>query len=157
MMQIQVDIQRASDTFDYPTDEDIESWTRYTLQHESDQPEPFQLGVRLVDAAESTELNQSYRGKEGPTNVLSFPFEPPPGYPEPISHRLLGDIVICVPIVTQEAMEQQKNLLSHWAHLVTHGVLHLLGYDHHNDQAAEQMEALEIELLSHFKIKNPYQ
>ncbi len=156
MTQLQVAIQRTSDTFDYPSDEEIESWTGYVLQQESRQPDPVELAVRLVDTNESAELNEQFRNKEGPTNVLSFPFESPPGLPEPLSSRILGDIVICAPVVATEAQQQQKTLKSHWAHMLVHGTLHLLGYDHQNDKDAQQMESRETALLAHFNINNPY-
>ena len=118
---------------------------------------PFQeeaeVTVRLVDEAESQELNHTYRGKDKPTNVLSFPFECPPGIELP----LLGDLVICRQVVEREATEQGKPLMAHWAHMVVHGSLHLLGYDHIEDGEAEEMEALEIEFMAALGFANPYQ
>ena len=118
---------------------------------------PFQeeaeVTVRLVDEAESQELNHTYRGKDKPTNVLSFPFECPPGIELP----LLGDLVICRQVVESEATEQGKPLMAHWAHMVVHGSLHLLGYDHIEDGEAEEMEALEIEFMAALGFANPYQ
>jgi probable rRNA maturation factor len=99
--------------------------------------------VRLVDEAESRELNHTYRGKDKPTNVLSFPFEAPPGLELP----LLGDLVICRQVVEAEAVEQGKPLMAHWAHMVVHGSLHLLGYDHIEDEEAEEMEQLERDIM----------
>ena len=112
-----------------------------------------ELSLRLVDEAESADLNQRYRGKAGPTNVLSFPFEPPPGIKGP---RYLGDLVICVPVVVREAAEQGKATEAHWAHLVVHGVLHLLGYDHLDETEAQEMEALETRLLANLGFPPPY-
>jgi len=97
-------------------------------------------------------LNQQYRGKDKPTNVLSFPFE----VPEEIELDLLGDLIICTKVVEQEAKQQHKVLHTHWAHLVIHGCLHLLGYDHINEQDAEEMEKLEVQLLSTLNISDPY-
>jgi probable rRNA maturation factor len=111
-----------------------------------------ELTVRLVDEAESQELNSRYRGKDAPTNVLSFPAELPPGTGIP----LLGDIVICAPLVQIEAMAQNKPVRAHWAHLVIHGVLHLIGHDHQGEQEAEAMEALEVDLLFSLGYDNPY-
>ncbi|MFM2322863.1 MAG: endoribonuclease YbeY [Pseudomonadota bacterium] len=111
-----------------------------------------QVNIRLVDKKESAVLNHTYRDKKGPTNILSFSFEAPPGVNSP----LLGDLVICAPLVNQEAKQQQKTHLAHWAHLVMHGCLHLLGYDHHNDKEAKRMETLEIQLLEDLGYENPY-
>ena len=105
-----------------------------------------------VDEAESHELNLTYRGKDKPTNVLSFPFEAPPGIEMP----LLGDLIICRQVVEQEAKEQQKPLEAHWAHMVVHGSLHLLGYDHIEDNEAEEMESLETEIMLALGYEDPY-
>nr|WP_305891481.1 rRNA maturation RNase YbeY [Methylomonas sp. SURF-1] len=111
-----------------------------------------EITIRLVDTEESAELNGQYRHKSGPTNILSFPFEAPPG----VELDLLGDLVICAPVIAREAAEQGKLPDHHWAHITVHGVLHLLGYDHIEEQDAEQMEALEIDILSRLNIANPY-
>ena len=112
-----------------------------------------ELSVRIVDEAESAELNQTFRHKTGPTNVLSFPCEVPAGVP----HDLLGDLVICASVVEREAQEQGKLAEAHWAHMVVHGVLHLRGYDHLQDDEADQMESMEIEILSGLGYPNPYE
>lgn len=125
-------------------------WVDAAIAHLDEQCE---LSIRVVDTEESAELNSSYRGKSGPTNVLSFPFESP----VPMEPRLLGDLIICVPVVEREALEQNKKLNDHWAHLVIHGCLHLLGYDHIDDDEAEEMESLEITILKTLNIDNPYQ
>ncbi|MBT0725474.1 rRNA maturation RNase YbeY [Rosenbergiella sp. S61] len=118
---------------------------------------PFQavseVTIRLVDEAESHELNHTWRGKDKPTNVLSFPFEAPPGIED---FPLLGDLIICRQVVEQEAVEQQKTLEAHWAHMVIHGSLHLLGYDHIVDEEAEEMEALETEIMLALGYPDPY-
>ncbi|MFZ0218966.1 MAG: rRNA maturation RNase YbeY [Candidatus Aquirickettsiella sp.] len=111
-----------------------------------------QVNLRIVGKKESTKLNRNYRHKKNPTNVLSFPFEPPPG----ISSAFLGDLVICAPLVNQEAKQQQKTSLAHWAHLVIHGCLHLIGYDHIHDKDATKMETIEIQLLEDLGYENPY-
>ena len=111
------------------------------------------MTVRIVDEAESNELNLTYRGKDKPTNVLSFPFEAPPGLELP----LLGDLVICRQVVEREAQEQGKPLMAHWAHMVVHGSLHLLGYDHIEDEEAEEMEALERDIMQELGFADPYQ
>jgi probable rRNA maturation factor len=113
---------------------------------------PFEVVVRLVDELEMTELNQTYRHKTGSTNILSFPFEPPPE----VEMNLLGDLVICAPVIEREALEQGKALDAHWAHIVVHGVLHLVGYDHMDEAEAEEMENLEIAILNTLHINNPY-
>ncbi len=110
------------------------------------------LTIRLVNKKESAELNLRFRRKRGPTNILSFPFEPPPEIYSP----LLGDLVICAPLLNQEAKQQEKTRLAHWAHLLIHGCLHLVGYDHMNPKDAHKMETLEIQLLEELGYDNPY-
>lgn len=115
---------------------------------------PIELTVRLVDNSESQTLNSRYRQKDKPTNVLSFPFEAPPEITEDPDY--LGDLVVCLPVVNDEAVAQGKPELHHWAHMVIHGTLHLLGYDHIDDADAEEMEDLERELLAALNIPDPY-
>lgn len=114
------------------------------------------LAIRLVDIDEGQSLNRHYRGKDYATNVLSFPAELPEGLPEGVRLPLLGDLVICAPVVAREAAEQGKSLNAHYAHLTVHGVLHLLGWDHEDDQEAEAMEQLEREILAGLGIDDPY-
>lgn len=114
------------------------------------------LAIRLVDIDEGQSLNRHYRGKDYATNVLSFPAELPEGLPEGVRLPLLGDLVICAPVVAREAAEQGKPLNAHYAHLTVHGVLHLLGWDHEDDQEAEAMEQLEREILAGLGIDDPY-
>ncbi|MEC9410100.1 MAG: rRNA maturation RNase YbeY, partial [Pseudomonadota bacterium] len=114
-----------------PTEEQLTLWASTALKGRTDFEEP-ELTIRLTDEEESQALNSEYRGKDKPTNVLSFPFEMPPGIPL----ELLGDLVICVGVVEQEAKEQEKTTEAHWAHMVIHGCLHLLGYDHIKDDEA---------------------
>lgn len=113
---------------------------------------PVALSIRLVDADEGRELNRRYRGRDYATNVLSFAAELPRG----VRHPLIGDLVICVPVVAHEASEQNKTLRDHYAHLTVHGVLHLLGYDHQTDADARRMEALERRILARLGIADPY-
>ena len=113
---------------------------------------PAELAIRIVDADEGRALNRDYRGKDYATNVLSFPVELPPGVALP----LIGDLAICAPVVLREAAEQGKLPRDHWAHLTTHGVLHLLGYDHIENGEAEAMEALETRILASLGIADPY-
>ncbi|TLY47395.1 MAG: rRNA maturation RNase YbeY [Gammaproteobacteria bacterium] len=110
------------------------------------------LSIRVVDTAEGRQLNRRYRHKDYATNVLSFPAELPRGLKLP----LLGDLVICAPVVAREAAEQGKNLRDHYAHLTIHGVLHLLGYDHETPAEAERMEMLERRILAGLGIADPY-
>lgn len=146
---IDLDLQIASEAEDIPTAEDFQRWVNAALvDHDG-----AELTVRVVDEAEITELNRTYRNKDKPTNVLSFPFEAPAGVELP----LLGDIVICAKVVRDEALEQKKPLQAHWAHMVVHGCLHLLGYDHIEEADAELMEGLEISLLAALGYANPYQ
>ena len=112
------------------------------------------LAIRLVDSKEALSLNRHYRGKEYPTNVLSFPAELPDGVDMPMP--LLGDLVICAPVVAREAEEQGKALNAHYAHLTVHGVLHLLGLDHEDDREADAMELLEREILAGLGFDDPY-
>lgn len=128
----------------------FQKWAEAALQE--DVTEDCELSIRLVEIEESAELNKTYRAKSGPTNVLSFPFDSP----IPMEPKLLGDLVICVPVVEKEAVEQAKQLEHHWAHLVVHGCLHLLGYDHIENDQAEEMEAFEVEILQTLAIDNPY-
>lgn len=147
-MNVEIDLQLACDGV-APTEVDFQRWTTAAL---SEVDEDCELSIRLVDEAESQQLNADYRGKDKPTNVLSFPFDAD----IPMSPRLLGDLVICVPVVEKEAAEQGKKLMDHWAHLVVHGCLHLLGYDHIENDEAEIMENLEIRILDTMNIANPY-
>ncbi|MEE1672643.1 rRNA maturation RNase YbeY [Agarivorans aestuarii] len=145
-----VDLQIATgDQENLPSITAFESWLHATLV---EQDHDSEITVRIVDEAESQALNSQYRNKDKPTNVLSFPFEAPPG----VSLPLLGDLVICRQVVEKEAEEQGKAVFDHWAHMVVHGSLHLLGYDHIEDQEAEEMEALEIAVLTKLGISNPY-
>ncbi|KOR40195.1 heat-shock protein [Xanthomonas oryzae] len=114
------------------------------------------LAVRVVDEKEGCSLNHHYCGKDYATNVLSFPAELPEGLPKGIKMPLLGDLVICAPVVAREAAEQGKSLAAHYAHLTVHGTLHLLGWDHDDDKEADAMEQLEREILADLGIDDPY-
>lgn len=150
MTELLLDVQRASRCTDLPSDAQIHRWVLAALRDSRDATE---LSVRIVDEEESRQFNHQYRGKDKPTNVLSFPAE----LPEDLDLPLLGDLVICAPVVAQEAQQQHKALLAHWAHMVVHGTLHLLGYDHIEDSDAEIMESLETQLLAGLGIADPYQ
>jgi len=145
-----IDLQNACDTQELPSVELFQQWVDAALTTVTEQE--FELTIRLVNIAESQQLNKQYRQKDKPTNVLSFPFEVPEG----IELNLLGDLVICSQVVEQEAKAQNKEIFDHWAHMVIHGCLHLLGYDHINDTDANEMETLEINILAKLAIANPY-
>ncbi|WP_346837204.1 rRNA maturation RNase YbeY [Microbulbifer sp. SAOS-129_SWC] len=149
MSELTLDVQRASDCPGQPSDEQIGTWAGAALRGRRDTAE---LSVRIVDEAESRELNHRYRGKDKPTNVLSFPAD----LPKDLDLPLLGDLVICAAVVAREADQQRKAIDAHWAHMVVHGTLHLLGYDHVEDAEAEVMERLETELLAGLGIEDPY-
>lgn len=145
---LELDIQHASSAPDIPDEDSFRRWAGLALQ---DRP-GHELTIRIVDEAESRSLNSQYRGKDYPTNVLSFPADLPPELNIP----LLGDLVICAQVVAREAREQGKPLSAHWAHMVIHGCLHLTGHDHIEDAEAEQMESLERQLLAQLGIADPY-
>ncbi|MFZ7282162.1 rRNA maturation RNase YbeY [Avibacterium avium] len=150
MKDVIVDLQIASENSEnLPTELQFQQWASVAVQAENLQPE---LTIRVVDEAESQSLNATYRGKDYPTNVLSFPFE----CPEEVELPLLGDLVICRQVVEREAQEQGKPLMAHWAHMVVHGCLHLLGYDHIEDAEAEEMESLETEIMQDLGFADPY-
>lgn len=149
-MSVILDLQLACESEQgLPAEADFQRWLDGAVLGFQQEAE---VTVRLVDEAESHELNLTYRGKDRPTNVLSFPFEAPPGIELP----LLGDLVICRQVVEREAAEQGKPLLSHWAHMVVHGSLHLLGYDHIEDDEAEEMEQLERDIMQEMGYADPY-
>ncbi|MGE8563253.1 MAG: rRNA maturation RNase YbeY [Acinetobacter bohemicus] len=117
-----------------------------------------EIGIACVDNAESQQLNLEYRGKDKPTNVLSFPSDLPDEIAAILDSFPIGDLVICIPVVLQEAIDQQKTPIEHFTHMLVHGTLHLMGYDHEtSEQDAEEMEALEIEILKKLGFDNPYQ
>ena len=145
-----VDLQIACDDKAIPEKIDFQCWVEAALVPYN---KPFELTVRLVNIEESRELNHQYRGKDKATNVLSFPFDVPEG----IELDLLGDLVICVDVVEQEAKEQQKNVNAHWAHMTVHGCLHLLGFDHIEDDEADEMEALETKIITGLGYPAPYE
>ena len=148
-MTLIVDIQMASASEEAPDPQSIERWVGAAI---GNQRESTELSVRIVDAEEGQALNEQFRGSTGATNVLSFPFENESPQPLP----LIGDIVICAPVVAKEAREQNKALNAHWAHMMIHGVLHLLGYDHQNENDANLMESLETEIMQGLGFPPPY-
>lgn len=150
MSEVILDLQIATENAQgLPDEAQFMAWLEAVLP----QFQPVsEVTIRIVDEAESHELNLTYRGKDRPTNVLSFPFEAPPEIELP----LLGDLIICRQVVEKEAIEQNKTVEEHWAHMVIHGCLHLLGYDHIEDDEAEEMESLETEILQKLGYEDPY-
>jgi probable rRNA maturation factor len=146
--KLQVDVQRRVKAW-APEPGDIAAWAGMAIGRRAAGGE---LGVRVVGSAESRRLNARYRGKDKPTNVLSFPPAPLPGG----DARPLGDLVICAQVVRSEARTQGKLLEAHWAHLVVHGALHLIGYDHEREAEAKRMERREVAVLRRLGFANPY-
>ncbi|MCF6252302.1 MAG: rRNA maturation RNase YbeY [Methylococcaceae bacterium] len=145
-----LDFQVVSQSNSIPSIDQFQSWIDVVLSDESIDSE---IVVRIIDEAEMTQFNEQYRDKIGPTNILSFPFDVPEG----IASILLGDLLVCAPIIEKESLQQNKIIDHHWAHIIVHGVLHLLGHDHIDECDAKEMEALEIKILRKIKIKNPYE
>lgn len=145
-----LDVQRASSLSDLPSDEDLARWAGAAV---GDHRSRAEISLRIVDEDESQALNSQYRGKSSPTNVLSFPAD----IPAELGLPLLGDLVVCAPVVAREAEQQHKALSAHWAHMIVHGTLHLLGYDHLKDDEAEIMENFETRILAQLGFKDPYQ
>jgi len=149
-MNVEVDVQYAVMADGVPSVSDIETWIGAVVRGRR---ENVQLTVRIVDEEEGTALNERWRQARGPTNVLSFPSE---GL-EAIAPDLLGDVVICAPVVESEAREQGKSLTAHWTHMVIHGTLHLLGFDHVDEDHAREMELLEARILKELGYSDPYE
>ncbi|HEU5399625.1 MAG TPA: rRNA maturation RNase YbeY [Gammaproteobacteria bacterium] len=148
-VRLDLSLEDASGAPGVPPEAAFRQWAEAALSGRRAEAE---LAIRVVDEAESAELNSHYRGKTGPTNVLSFMAELPAGVPLPV----LGDLVICAPVVAREAREQGKSAEAHWAHLVVHGCLHLLGYDHEAEAEAEAMESVERQILAGLGLPDPY-
>ena len=148
-LDLAMDLQIAVEGYTLPSEAQFETWVRAALGNTMEEAE---LTIRIVDAEESQTLNRDYRGKDKSTNVLSFPFEAPPGIELP----LLGDLVICAEVVENEAADQNKPVEAHWAHMVVHGCLHLLGYDHIEDAEAEEMESIETQIIESLGFEDPY-
>jgi len=144
-----IDVQFAVSGDDMPSEEEFMRWADLVLQ---ELDETGDVTIRVVDEAESAELNENYRHKPGPTNVLSFPAD----IPDVIGANLLGDVVIAAPVVVREAAEQHKPVKAHWAHMVIHGILHLAGYNHIQERRAEEMAAMESRLLKELGYADPY-
>jgi len=150
-MTYQIDIESNSQSQQIPALPELERWIGAALQ--SQDFENAEVSVYIVDEDESQELNAQYRGKDYPTNVLSFPAD----IAEEVGVPLLGDLVVCAPVVEREAQEQGKTLQAHWAHMLIHGTLHLVGFDHIDDDEAETMETLETQIVTGLGYPAPYQ
>jgi probable rRNA maturation factor len=147
-MIIHLDVQIVSQETGIPDVENFERWAKSVPTNTE-----TNVCLRIVDEPEAKALNNKFRHIDKATNVLSFPAE----IPSHVEMKFLGDIVICAPVVDDEVQQQGKQLSAHWAHLLVHGILHLQGYDHEDDRAADEMESLEIEVLQKLNIPNPYQ
>jgi len=145
-----LDFQIATRSKQLPSEAMFKVWVDAVLKDPSQNSE---IVIRIVDEQEMIQFNEQYRNKKATTNILSFPFEAPEG----VESDLLGDLLVCAAVVEAEAAEQKKLLEHHWAHMIVHGVLHLIGYDHIIDAEAEEMEALEIKILKTITIDNPYE
>ena len=152
-MNPEIGVQYAVRDERTPPESAFRHWADAAL---SDREGPAAVTIRVVDEDESRTLNREYRDRDRPTNVLSFPFEAPPGVPAEETGHLLGDLVICAAVVEREAAEQGKSPAAHWAHMVVHGVLHLCGHDHQTEAEAEVMEARERAILERLGFGDPY-
>jgi probable rRNA maturation factor len=150
-----VDVQIATDAEGIPPPGEIRRWVEHAASNELRDTD-HEISVRVVDEDEMRTLNCGYRGQDKTTNVLSFPAGDIAGLPQGIS-LMLGDIVVCAAVVEREAAEQGKTATDHWGHMLVHGVLHLLGYDHETVSDAEKMEGLEREILAELGIADPYE
>jgi len=152
-VDIQISETLSEQARTFPNEQDLNLWISETLKTQNARSLTHsEISIRITDEQESAELNNLYRHKNSSTNILSFPAE----IPDYVKSPLLGDLLICAPVLEREAKEQNKILSSHWAHIIIHGTLHLLGYDHIHEQDASEMETLEIEILKNLGISNPY-
>lgn len=159
-MSATLDLQLATQAINIPSQALILEWIENVFADQHIQSK--EITIRIVDTAEIQQINADYRGKDKPTNVLSFPYELPDihfaeGEVPQLDNDFIGDLVICAQVVEKEAKQQNKDINAHWAHMMIHGTLHLLGFDHIEDDEAEKMENLEIRLLAKLGIDDPYQ
>ena len=155
-----VDIECHYADVNVPSNKELEYFVKKTIDYlnirqDLNSPE-IELAIIIVEEVEIQNLNTEFRQQAKPTNVLSFPFETPEIFQQHQQINILGDIFICAPIIELEAQQQNKKLVEHWAHMLVHGVLHLLGYDHIDSDDAKKMEEIEIEILNTFGYRNPY-
>ena len=149
-MKINVDIENFSSCKNIPDEIFFHRWVSASL---SSQKKPLEVVIRVINEDESAALNNRFRKKNVATNVLSFPAD----LPESLNYPLLGDLAICAQVVAREADEQNKDLDAHWAHIIIHGSLHLIGFDHKDDVDAKKMEKMETKILSEFYFPSPYE
>jgi probable rRNA maturation factor len=154
-MIAQVDVQLAADDGSVPTADDIATWVNRAVDGAGSTGD-IEISVRVVSTAEMQQLNSEFRDQDKPTNVLSFPAGDLAGLPDDAA-RPLGDIVVCAAVVADEAEQQGKAQRDHWAHMIVHGTLHLLGFDHESDSDAAEMEGIEIRIMTDHGITNPYE
>jgi len=157
-MAVDLQVQRATCSVAAPDDEQFRLWVELVVADEGPglSKNNLNLAIRIVDEEEGLHFNRKYRDQDHATNVLSFPAELPEGLPSVVGQSHLGDLLVCAPVVAREAMEQGKPEINHWAHLIIHGVLHLLGYDHERGEDAVIMETLETAYLARLEIPDPY-
>tara|TARA_B110000908_G_C9963841_1_gene318054 strand:- start:3 stop:479 length:477 start_codon:yes stop_codon:yes gene_type:complete len=149
-MKVIVDMENVSSCTDIPDEIAVTQWVEAAL---CSYGKPAEVAINVIDEDESAKLNYQYRRKNNPTNILSFPAN----LPESLELPLLGDLAICAQVVAREAAAQNKDLYAHWAHIVIHGTLHLIGFDHISDAEEKKMELLEIEILASFNLSSPYE
>ncbi len=149
-MTVELHFQQESNAEDIPSEADFTTWVQATLTQQ--QRTTAELTIRIVDKEEMAALNETYRKKPGPTNVLSFPYE----VEEFMDLDLMGDTVLCAPVIAEQAQAYNKPSIEHWAHLTVHSTLHLLGYDHIQEDDAKEMESLEISIMKSLGYPNPY-
>lgn len=158
--EVTVDVQLALDEGSaayVPGTKQIQQWTAVAIDAGSQKKiAGAQITVRIVEEKEICQLNENFRHKTGATNVLSFPFMPPLGIPADEMLNSLGDLAVCAAVVNKEASEQRKENIAHWAHMIIHGTLHLLGYDHQGDEEAFEMESLEKKVMLELGFPDPY-
>ncbi len=150
---VDLELQVMTEAAWLPAQHQFDEWAAAALKEVD---APVGLVIRIVDAIESHALNKQFRDKDEPTNVLSFPFELPDELPTELKNNHLGDLVICAPVMHQEAVEQNKPEVAHWAHIVVHGLLHLQGYDHQNESDATTMESKEVKIMNRLGYPDPY-
>lgn len=149
-MTLEIILQEDCETAHNPTLDLLQLWVSTTLHHVKNPPKEGELTVRLIDEEESAVLNQTFRQKSGPTNVLAFPYDDEAEY-------FTGDLALCAPLVKEEAHAQEKLIIAHWAHLIIHGTLHLMGYDHIEPSDARIMEKLEQQIMQELGYEDPYE